>query len=54
MVTRTDMTRLDAPMDIADDQIEPSMQTLGNLFAPGIDKSFIIPQYQRDYSWNKY
>jgi len=52
MVTRTDMTRLDAPMDIADDQIEPSMQTLGNLFAPGIDKSFIIPQYQRDYSWN--
>lgn len=37
---------------IADDQIEPSLETLGNLFLPGVDKSFKIPQYQRDYSWN--
>lgn len=46
------MNTLDAPTDSAEDQIEPSMETLGNLFVPGIDKCFIIPQYQRDYSWN--
>ena len=52
MTTGTDMNTLDAPTDSAEDQIEPSMETLGNLFVPGIDKCFIIPQYQRDYSWN--
>lgn len=35
-----------------DDQIEPSLDTIGGLFAPQIDKVFTIPQYQRDYSWN--
>ena len=37
---------------VADDQIEPSLETLGNLFLPGVHKIFNIPQYQRDYSWN--
>ena len=38
--------------DSYDDQIFPSIETIYNLFLPGSDKIFRIPQYQRDYSWN--
>lgn len=35
------------------DTITPVATTVGQLFKSGVDQCFTIPNYQRDYSWNK-
>lgn len=35
------------------DIITPAAETVKWLFAPGANRRFVIPNYQRDYSWNK-
>lgn len=34
------------------DEIRPVTEPVARLFLSGINRCFVIPRYQRDYSWN--